>query len=208
MKERDFGSPEDYSTPGSSERIEVEDSGETLQQALEEEERSAIAATEAKLRSVQSDLEELKDRHLRKLAEFENMRKRSEREKSEYMRHALARFLRDFLPIADSFERALEHAPPEELKSDFGQGVALIQRQIADLWKKYGLREVDTSGSFDPNVHEAVATVESEELPKDAIVQVLRKGYLLNDKLIQPALVKVTVRPSEGADGRVSGGGR
>jgi molecular chaperone GrpE len=183
-----------------SERIELEDPGQTLQEALEEEERSAIAAAEQKLRSVQSDLEELKDRHLRKLAEFENMRKRAEREKTEYTRHALARFLRDFLPIADSFERALQHAPEEALQSDFGQGVALIHRQMGDLWRRYGLTEVDTSGAFDPNVHEAVATEVSEDLPKDTITQVLRKGYLLNGKLVQPALVKVTVRPSEAED--------
>jgi molecular chaperone GrpE len=188
-----------------SERIELEDSGETLQQALEEEERSAIAAAEQKLRSVQSDLEDLKDRHLRKLAEFENMRKRAEREKSEYTRFALARFLRDFLPIVDSFDRALQHAPTDALQTDFGQGVALIHRQMLDLWKRYGLSEVDTSGSFDPNFHEAVATEVSEELPKDTIVQVLRKGYLLNDKLIQPALVKVTVRPAEDDEARGAG---
>ncbi len=203
MKERDL--EEAVGAPESSERIELEDSGETLQEALEEEERSAIAAAEQKLRSVQSDLEELKDRHLRKLAEFENMRKRSEREKNEYTRYALARFLRDFLPIVDSFDRALQHAPADALKTDFGQGVALIHRQMLDLWKRYGLSEVDTSGSFDPNIHEAVATEVSDELPKDTIVQVLRRGYMLNDKLIQPALVKVTVRPTEAEEGRSAG---
>ena len=197
MKERELEDVE----PETSERIELEDSGETLQDALDEEERSAIAAAEQKLKSVQTDLEELKDRHLRKLAEFENMRKRAEREKNEYTRHALTRFLRDFLPIADSFERALQHAPEEALQSDFGQGVALIHRQMGDLWRRYGLTEVDTSGTFDPNVHEAVSTEISEDLPKDTITQVLRKGYLLNGKLVQPALVRVTVRPSEAEDG-------
>lgn len=195
--------PDDEPAPGplDDERIELDDPGESLEVALEEEARSAIAATEQKLQSVQRDLEELKDRHLRKLAEFENMRKRAEREKSEYTRHALGRFLRDFLPIADSFERALEHAPAEVLQTDFGQGVALIQRQIAELWRKYGLSEVDTSGAFDPNVHEAVSTEVSDELPKDSIVSVLRKGYTLHGKLIQPALVKVTVRPEESGGG-------
>jgi len=203
MKERELEDVE----PETSERIELEDSGETLQDALVEEERSAIAAAELKLKSVQNDLEELKDRHLRKLAEFENMRKRAEREKSEYTRHALIRFLRDFLPIADSFERALQHAPEEALQSDFGQGVALIHRQMGDLWRRYGLTEVDTSGTFDPNVHEAVSTEISEDLPKDTITQVLRKGYLLNGKLVQPALVRVTVRPPE-EDGPGQSGAR
>lgn len=175
-------------------RIEVEDPGESLEAALAEEERSAIAAAEQKLRSVMTDLEDLKDRHRRKLAEFENMRKRTEREKGEYLRLALGKFVGDFLTISDDFDRALAHATPEEVSSDFGQGVALIQRKLEELWKKYGLNEVDTTGAFDPNVHEAVATEKSEDLPKDTIVDVLRKGYTLNDKLIRPALVKVTVR--------------
>src|SRR6266540_6413766 len=138
--------------------IEVEDPGESLDSVLEEEERSAIAATEEKLQSVRRDLEELKDRHLRKLAEFENMRKRAEREKAEYQRSALGKFVTDLLPIADSFDRALEHAPAEALETDFGQGVTLIRRQLSELWKKYGVSEVETSGAFDPNLHEAVAT--------------------------------------------------
>ncbi|MCA1582989.1 MAG: nucleotide exchange factor GrpE [Acidobacteria bacterium] len=185
---------EDIGVAADPDRIEVEDSGDSLETALAEEERSAIAAAEEKLQSVMNDLEDLKDRHRRKLAEFENMRKRTEREKSEYLRVALGRFVGDFLTISDDFDRALAHATPEETASDFGQGVGLIQRKLAELWKKYGLVEVDTSGSFDPNVHEAVATEPSDDLPKDTIVDVLGKGYLLNDKLIRPALVKVTVK--------------
>jgi molecular chaperone GrpE len=185
-------------TTDDPDRLEVEDSGETLEAALAEEERSAIAAAEQKLQSVMSDLEELKDRHRRKLAEFENMRKRTEREKSEYLRTALGKFVGDFLTISDDFDRALAHATPEETASDFGQGVSLIQRKLAELWRKYGLVEVDTSGTFDPNVHEAVATEASEDVPKDTILEVMRKGYLLNDKLIRPALVKVSVRPNGG----------
>jgi molecular chaperone GrpE len=185
-------------TTDDPDRLEVEDSGETLEAALAEEERSAIAAAEEKLQSVMSDLEDLKDRHRRKLAEFENMRKRTEREKSEYLRTALGKFVGDFLTISDDFDRALAHATPEETASDFGQGVSLIQRKLAELWRKYGLVEVDTSGTFDPNVHEAVATEASEDVPKDTILEVMRKGYLLNDKLIRPALVKVSVRPNGG----------
>ncbi len=185
---------EDIGVAADPDRIEVEDSGDSLEAALAEEERSAIAAAEEKLQSVMNDLEDLKDRHRRKLAEFENMRKRTEREKSEYLRVALGRFVGDFLTISDDFDRALAHATPEEKASDFGQGVGLIQRKLDELWKKYGLVEVDTSGTFDPNVHEAVATEPSDDLPKDTIVDVLGKGYLLNDKLIRPALVKVTVK--------------
>ncbi len=196
--------PEPQAEPGT---IEVSDPGETLDAVLEEVERSAIAAAEEKLRSVQKELEDLKDRHLRKLAEFENMRKRAEREKSEYFRSALGNFLLDLFPISDSFDRALAHAPAEALETDLGQGVALIRRQIDDLWKKYGVAEVDTSGPFDPNVHEAVATESTDEVPKDTILEVLRKGYYLNDKLLRPALVNVAVKTDE-EGGRETGDGR
>lgn len=200
-RDEDVGVSEPDEIARDPDRIEVDDPGESLEAALAEEERSAIAAAEEKLHSVMADLEDLKDRHRRKLAEFENMRKRTEREKSEYLRVALGKFVGDFLTISDDFDRALAHASPEELASDFGQGVALIQRKLSDLWRKWGLVEVDTSGTFDPNVHEAVATERSDELPKDTIVDVLRKGYLLNDKLIRPALVKVTVRGGDAEGG-------
>jgi len=179
-------------------RILVEDTGESLDAALAEEERSAIAAAEEKLKSVERDLETLKDRHLRSLAEFENLRKRSEREKSDARRLALADLAREFLPVVDSFESALAHATSDDLASDFGQGVLLIHRQLSDLWRKHGLREVETAGGFDPNRHEAVATEESTE-PPNSVLEVLRKGYTLDDRLIRPALVKVAMRPGEGS---------
>lgn len=178
-------------------RILVEDTGESLDAALAEEEQSALAAAEAKTKSVQRELEELKDRHLRKLAEFENVRKRSEREKGESRRVAVADMAREFLPVLDSFERALAHAASDDLASDFGQGILLIERQLADLWQRQGLREVETAGSFDPNRHEAVVT-EPSDSPPNSILEVLRKGYTLGDRLIRPALVKVAVKP-EGA---------
>lgn len=179
-------------------RILVEDTGESLDAALAEEERSAIAAAEEKLKSVERDLETLKDRHLRSLAEFENLRKRSEREKSDARRVALAELAREFLPVVDSFESALAHATSDDLAGDFGQGVLLIHRQLSDLWRKHGLREVETAGGFDPNRHEAVATEESTE-PPNSVLEVLRKGYTLDDRLIRPALVKVAMRPGEGS---------
>jgi len=183
--------------PPGEEVVEVRDTGDSLESALEQEETAALAAAEDKLRSIHRDLEELKDRHLRKLAEFENHKKRSEKERQEYFKIALAGFVHDFLPVMDNFGRALEHARPQDLESDFGQGVALIGKQIADLWKRYGLIPIDTSGPFDPNLHEAVATEETDRVPAGTILDVLQKGYFLNDRLIRPASVKVAVRPGE-----------
>ncbi len=182
--------------------VEVRDNGDSLESALAQEETAALAAAEDKLRSIQKDLEELKDRHLRKLAEFENHKKRSEKERQEYFKIALAGFVHDFLPIMDNFGRALEHARPADLESDFGQGVVLIGKQISDLWKRYGLIPIDTSGPFDPNLHEAVATEETDAVPPNTILEVLQRGYFLNDRLIRPAAVKVAVKPGEADDSR------
>ena len=179
-------------------RILVEDTGESLDAALAEEERSAVTAAEERTKAVQRELEELKDRHLRKLAEFENVRKRSERERGESRKAALADIAREFLPVLDSFERALAHATYDDRAGDFGPGVLLIERQLADLWQRQGLKEVDTSGAFDPNRHEAVTT-EPSSAPANSVIEVLRKGYTLGDKLIRPALVKVAVRPEVGS---------
>jgi molecular chaperone GrpE len=178
--------------------IELSDAGESLDAALAQEEAAALTAAQEKAQSIQKDLEELKDRHLRKLAEFENHKKRSERERQEYFKIALAGFVHDFLPVMDNFERALEHARPADLESDFGQGVVIIRKQIGELWKRYGLIPIDTSGAFDPNLHEAVATEETGTVPPNTILAELQKGYFLNDRLIRPAFVKVSVRKSDG----------
>jgi len=144
-------------------------------------------------------VDEIRDRHMRKLAEFENHKKRSERERQEYFKIALAGFANDFLPILDNFERAVAHARPQDLESDIGQGILITRKQLAELWKRYGLIPIDTSGAFDPNLHEAVATEETDKIPPNTIVEELQKGFFLNDRLIRPASVKVSVRPGDAA---------
>jgi molecular chaperone GrpE len=177
--------------------FEVRDSGDSLDAALAQEEAAALTAAQEKVQSVQKDLEELKDRYVRKLAEFENHKKRSERERQEYFKIALAGFVHDFLPVMDNFERALEHARPADLESDFGQGIVIIRKQLGELWKRYGLIPIDTSGAFDPNLHEAVATEETDAVAPNTILAELQKGYFLNDRLIRPSFVKVAVRKGE-----------
>ena len=198
MSDRDNRRP--TTAPSEEDTIEVRDSGESLEEALAEEERSAILAAEQKLAALERDLADLKDRHLRKLAELENIRKRSEREKRENFRSALSDLARDFLPILDNLERAMAHASAEERQSHFGQGIGLIRRQLMDLWRRHGLEEVDTNVPFDPNRHEAVATEMTNEVPPNTILDVLQKGYVLQDRLVRPAVVKVAVRDRESAE--------
>ncbi len=183
--------------------IELRDSGDSLESALGEDEVNALAKAEDRLRAIQKEIEELKDRHIRKLAEFENHKKRSERERQEYFKIALAGFAHDFLPILDNFERAFAHARAEDLTSDFGQGIAIIAKQLGELWKRNGLIPIDTSGVFDPNLHEAVATEKTDRVAANTIVEEMQRGYFLNERLIRPSFVKVAVRttpePDEGA---------
>jgi molecular chaperone GrpE len=190
------------SAPAADDAIEVRDSGESLEEALAEEERSAILAAEQKLSALEKDLAELKDRHIRKLAELENIRKRSERERGEQFRRALTDLARDFLPILDNLERAMAHASAEERQSHFGQGIGLIRRQLMDLWNRHGLEEVDTNVPFDPNRHEAVATEATNEVPPNTILDVLQRGYVLKDRLVRPAVVKVAVRDRDAGETR------
>jgi molecular chaperone GrpE len=187
----------DRGTGPDEDLIEVQDSGDSLDAALAQEEAAALTAAQEKVQSVQKDLEELKDRYVRKLAEFENHKKRSERERQEYFKIALAGFVHDFLPVMDNFERALEHARPADLESDFGQGIVIIRKQLGELWKRYGLIPIDTSGAFDPNLHEAVATEATDAVPPNTILAELQKGYFLNERLIRPSFVKVAVRKGE-----------
>ncbi len=171
----------------------VEPPTESLEEILSQHEAEQLAAGEeglrAKLEAAGRQIQELKDAQLRKLAEFENFKKRTEREKSDYFRFALADFFRDVLPVLDNFERALAHSDAAD--DEYREGVTLIYRQLTDALKKRGLTEVATDGPFDPNIHEAVARAVSEDHDPNEILQVLQKGYYLNDRLLRPAFVKV-----------------
>ena len=140
---------------------------------------------------LRSENQQLKDRYLRTLADFENFRKRNEREKADFFKHALGAVLKDILPVLDNYDRALEHA---EEGDEFHKGVLLIYKQLYDVLQKHGLRPIDeTNAPFDPNVHEAVIREEDDSVPSHTVVAVLQKGYFLHDRLLRPALVKVAV---------------
>jgi len=175
----------------------VEPPTESLEEILAEHEAEQAAEGDeglrARLSRSEREIDELKDSQLRKLAEFENFKKRTEREKGDYFRFALADFFRHLLPVLDNFERALAHS--DSADDEYRQGVSLIYRQLIDALKKRGLSEVPTDGPFDPNIHEAVARQESSGREPNTILQVLQKGYYLNDRLLRPAFVKVAAAP-------------
>lgn len=141
--------------------------------------------------ALRQENQDLKNRYLRTLADFDNLRKRTEREKADFFRYATAAVLKDILPILDNFDRALEHSDADD---EFHKGVELIYKQLYDVLYRNGLRPIDEVGvHFDPNIHEAVVREEDATVPSHTVTMILQKGYFLHDRLLRPAMVKVAV---------------
>jgi len=189
MPEQNNGSDDD-------DRYVLEDDGSSVADIEHEMELAAKEAVDSKPldadqtpSALRVENEELRDRYMRTLADYENYRKRADREKQDFFKYAMAGVLKDLLPVLDNFDRALEHA---EEGDDFHKGVALIYKQLADVLQRHGVRVINDSGvHFDPNIHEAVVTEENAELPTHTVTAILQKGYFLHDRLLRPALVKV-----------------
>ena len=141
--------------------------------------------------TLQKERDDLYDRLLRKTAEFDNFRKRVERDRKDMIEWAAADVIGDLISIVDDFDRALAADAPPEAQS-FKAGLELIQRQLAELLKKRGVSTVDALGAdFDPHLHQAVAYEEVPGAREGEVVGVMAKGYKLGDRLLRPALVKV-----------------
>ncbi len=141
--------------------------------------------------TLQKERDDLYDRLLRKTAEFDNFRKRVERDRKDMIEWASADVLTELLSIVDDFDRAVAaDAPPEA--QPYKAGLELIQRQLAELLKKRGVTTIDAIGAdFDPHQHQAVAYEEVDGAREGEVVGVMAKGYKLGDRLLRPALVKV-----------------
>lgn len=141
------------------------------------------------IEKLQKQLADLNDRLLRSAAEFDNYRKRTNKEKDNIYGDAAVKTIEPFLTIADTFERALE-APCSD--AEFKKGVDMIYHQLQQCFEKLGVKEIAALGeSFDPQFHNAVMHVEDEEKGTEEIVQVLQKGYIMGEKVIRHSMVKV-----------------
>ena len=135
------------------------------------------------------------DRLLRLQAEFDNARKRMAKERAEFIKYANEDLICRFLPVLDNFERALVHAGEGQNARSILEGIKLIQKQMNEVLTNYGLKQIPSVGEkFDPNRHEAIMKVESETHEDGTVIEEVQKGYTLNDRLIRPAAVKVTVK--------------
>jgi molecular chaperone GrpE len=146
---------------------------------------------------LRQEIADLRDRSMRTLADFDNFRKRSERERQELKRYALLEPMRELLTVADNLDLALSAQGSAE---DLKRGVEMIHRQMQELLRRFGLVEVPAVGQpFDPTQHEAVAREESAEVKSPTVVAELRRGYKMHDRLVRPAMVKVAVPAEAGA---------
>lgn len=152
------------------------------------------ATADAAVAALQAEIADLRDRSIRTLADFENYRRRSERERDELKRYAIGDVLRELLPVVDNLRRALAAGGTVD---DLKTGVELTLRQFTELLKQRGIAEVPALGEpFDPALHEAVARVDDETVEAPTVIDELQRGYTLHGKLLRPALVRVAM-PAE-----------
>jgi molecular chaperone GrpE len=150
--------------------------------------------------------EEYYGHYLRARADLDNLRKRVQRDKEDFVRFANERLLSEVIPILDNFERAFTAAEKVPATHNFALGVEMILKQLRDTLAKYGVEELHPQGEpFDPAKHEAADTVETTEHPDHTVVEVLRRGYMLNGRVVQPAVVRVAVNPEAASQAQAEG---
>lgn len=151
---------------------------------------AAIVAERDRLAAEKADLA---DRLLRARAEFDNARRRAERERSEFLQFAAMDLVKDVLPVLDDFERALK---VETADRNYAKGVELIYQRLYETLKKLGLEPIEAAGRpFDPNLHQAVERVETDEAEDHTVIGEFQRGYNFKGKLLRPAMVRVAVKP-------------
>ncbi len=142
---------------------------------------------------LKAERDEMKELLLRRQAEFDNYRKRTEKERSEYLQYAGMELVRELLPVMDDFERAMK---ADGGASDYAKGVAMIHTRMFETLKKMGLEPIETAGKeFNPHLHQAVERVETNDKPDGRILEEFQRGYNFKGKLLRPSMVKVAVQP-------------
>ena len=155
--------------------------------------KARAAAAEEKVKELSEKLKEYHERLLRTAADLDNFRKRSLKEKEEIRRYGIEKMLKDFLPIQDNLERALDHAKSGGDFDSLRQGIGMTRKLFEDSLARHGVRSFNSVGRpFDPRLHEALQQVDSTDFEPNHVVSEVVKGYLLHDRLARPALVVVS----------------
>ncbi len=169
---------------------------EEIQEEIPCEEQEAVKEEVDEVATLKEKVAELEDQYLRANAEFENMKKRLEKEKISAVAYANELFARDMLAIIDALDSASLLQESEDIKSEelfekVKEGIDLTVDQFKKSFEKHGIELVDTDGEFDPNFHNAVMQVDSEEKKSGEILQVFQKGYKIKDRVLRPAMVSI-----------------
>lgn len=174
------------------EKNEELEKSEEMEREEEQMEESDGEAESDEMEDCRKELETYKDKYIRAHAEFDNMKKRLERDKATAVSFANETFAKDLLSVIDSFESALlsiEQIEGDEAVEKIKEGLKLTYEQLVKVLKKHGVEEVAHEGVFDPNFHQVVHQVDSDEHESGEIVNVLQKGYLMRERLLRPAIV-------------------
>ena len=163
----------------------------------EPESSSSAPVAETDVQKLQAERESLFDRLARQQAEFDNYRKRSAREQQEFRQYAVSDALKQFLPVLDSFDRALA-APSNGGDEKLRAGVELVRKQMLDTLARLGVTPIEAEGAaFDPQVHEAIEMVDTHDAKDNHVITELQRGYRLKDRLLRPAMVRVARNPGK-----------
>jgi molecular chaperone GrpE len=158
----------------------------------EESVEETLTEEQQRIQELESKLEEASQKNLRLQADYDNFRRRTRDEQAASLKYKSQSLLEQLLPALDNFERALKTEATNEQAKTLIQGMEMVYRQLADALKQEGLTEVPTVGEkFDPNMHQAVMQVEDSEFESNTVIEELQKGYMLKDRVIRPAMVKV-----------------
>ena len=156
------------------------------------------ASADSQEKSVQEELQIYQDKYIRLAAEFENYKRRAQRDQSDAIRYANESLLKNLLSTLDNLERAIQCGKDAGASGSLLEGVELTHKQFLETIEKLGLRQVSSAGSlFDPNMHQAVAQVESETVAPNTVVEEFQKGYFLHDRILRPAMVTVAKEKSD-----------
>ena len=168
---------------------------EEVQETTTEETVEKEETLEDKIAKLEAQLKESEDKYLRVHADFENIKKRLEREKYQAIDYASEKFAKDLLAPIDSLEMALQSAnvnlDAAELLGKLKEGIELTIKNFNTTFEKHNISKIETDGEFDPNVHNAVMQVDSENHKTGQIVSELQKGYMLKDRLLRPSMVSI-----------------
>ena len=185
---------EQVSTESHQEITEYENTGHEEEKNGESLEETQTAETGQS----PEDIQAMNDKYVRLYAEFENYKKRVQKDKSELVKYGNETLLYEILPVVDNLEMALQHSS-DAVSSGLVEGVEITLKELKRVLEKFGLTEIEAEGKlFDPAVHHAMSHVERGDIDENTVVEEYRKGYKLQDKVLRPSFVAVSKRPAEG----------